>query len=130
MRGACRALGAAALLAVATGCLIWPAPTGDLLEGRGRIRRDYVAPLEVGKATVEDVLMRLGEPDEVQEGGRLFIYRWTEVRGFLALVGLNSAVVIPFPGRREVRVGFDGEGRVVGVAFRIPVPPASPEPGP
>lgn len=118
------------LLLAAPGCLIWPAPTGDLLSGRGRITRAYAEPLQVGQATLEDVVLRLGEPDEIGEGGRLLIYRWTEVRGFLALVGMGgSGVLIPFPGHREVLVRFGAEGKVAEVAFRVP-PEPEPAPGP
>jgi hypothetical protein len=129
MNGRLQALGAGAGLLAHLGCVIWPAPTGDLLEGRGRIRREHAAPLEVGKATMEEVLLRLGEPDEVLEDGRLLLYRWTEVRGFFALAGMNSAVVIPFPGRREVRVRFDEGGRVIRIEFTIPEPPVPSAPG-
>jgi len=109
-------LGAAALLG-SLGCLVWPFPTGDLLAGRGRIQKEYLAPLEIGKATREDVLLRLGEPDEVLDNGAVYIYRWTEVRGFLALFGQSNAVVIPFPGHRELRVEFDAESRLKRIAF-------------
>ena len=117
MSRAGRALLGSLLLLPALGCLIWPAPTGDLLAGRGRIQRQYTAPLEVGKATLEDVVLRLGEPDEIQADGRVLLYRWTEMRGFLALIGMNASVVIPFPGPRKVRVCFGDDGKLTEVAF-------------
>jgi len=111
---------ASTALLVSTGCLIWPFPTGSLLSGRGRIQPDYTAPLEIGKATREDVLLRLGEPDVVLDNGAVYIYRWTEVRGFFALFGQNNAVVIPFPGHRGLRLEFDAESRLRGVMFGLP----------
>lgn len=100
------------------GCVIWPFPTGSLLSGRGRITKAYAAPLQVGTATREDALLRLGEPDEVLEGGKVLIYRWTEVRGFFAAGGYGGAVVaVPFPGHRAVRLEFGPDARLVRLEF-------------
>jgi hypothetical protein len=109
-------LAAALVLAAQMGCLLWPFPTGQLLSGRGRIRPVDTEPLVVGQATREDVLLRLGEPDRVLEGGRILVYRWTEVRGFLAFGGNGGAVAIPFPGHRQVRLEFGPDGRLARVA--------------
>ncbi len=109
-------------LASQFGCLIWPFPTGDLLSGRGRITKEYAAPLQVGVATREEVLLRLGEPDEVLEGGKVLIYRWTEARGFLAMGGYGSGVLIPFPGHRAVRLEFGSDARLVRLEFQRGAP--------
>ncbi|NWJ40931.1 MAG: hypothetical protein HXX12_08160 [Geothrix sp.] len=117
-------------LSLSLGCVIWPFPTGSLLAGRGRITRDYAAPLQVGVTTREDALLRLGEPDEVLEGGKVLIYRWTEVRGFFAAGGYGGAVVaIPFSGHRAVRLKFGVDGRLVHLGFErgAPASPADPE---
>lgn len=116
------------LLAGSTGCLIWPFPTGDLLSGRGRIRREDTAPFRAGSTTREEVLLRLGEPDGVEQGGRILVYRWTEVRGFFAAGGNGSAVVIPFPGHRQVRFEFDGDARLLRVDTTVPRPADPDEP--
>ncbi len=109
-------------LASQFGCLIWPFPTGDLLSGRGRITKEYAAPLQVGVATREEVLLRLGEPDEVLEGGKVLIYRWTEALGFLAMGGYGSGVLIPFPGHRAVRLEFGSDARLVRLEFQRGAP--------
>lgn len=114
------------LLAAQGGCLIWPFPTGHLLQGRGRITRPYVEPLQVGVATREEVLLRLGEPDEVAENGQVLIYRWTEVRGFLALAGNSTAVAIPFPGHRALRLTFGPDARLLHLAFQQGPPSQGP----
>lgn len=110
------------VLSTQLGCLIWPFPTGDLLSGRGRITKDYAAPLQVGVATREEVLLRLGEPDEVLEGGKVLIYRWTEARGFLAMGGYGSGVLIPLPGHRAVRLEFGADARLVRLEFQRGAP--------
>ena len=118
----------ALVLSTQVGCLIWPFPTGDLIAGRGRITPQYAQPLKVGEAAREDVLLRLGEPDEVLEGGRVLVYRWTEVRGFFAAGGYGGGVAIPFPGHRAVRLEFGPDARLVRMTFErgVPGPPSGP----
>jgi hypothetical protein len=112
------------VLALQTGCLIWPFPTGHLLAGRGRITPQYVSTLQVGTSTREDVLLRLGEPDEVVDGGKVLVYRWTEARGFFAAGGGYGAgvVAIPFPGHRALRLEFGPDARLVRLTFERGAP--------
>lgn len=105
------------VLTTQVACLIWPFPTGYLLAGRGRITPQYIEPLRVGEATREDALLRLGEPDEVLEGGRVLVYRWTEVRGFFAAGGYGGGGVAPFPGYRAVRLEFGADSRLTRIQF-------------
>jgi hypothetical protein len=100
-----------------TGCLIWPFPTGSILAGRGRVRQEDQTALVIGRTTREEVLLRLGEPDEVLHGGRVFIYRWTQDAGFFAMGGGGSAVAIPFPSHRMLRLAFDSEARLARLDF-------------
>jgi len=117
-------------LSLQAGCLIWPFPTGDLLAGRGRITPQYVSSLQVGVATREDVLLRLGEPDEVLAGGKVLVYRWTETRGFLAAGGYGGGVAVPFPGHRALRLEFGPDARLVRLAFERGAPGSPTEPVP
>lgn len=119
----------ALVLSSQIGCLIWPFPTGHLLAGRGRISPHYAESLKVGQSTREDVLLHLGEPDEVLEGGKVFIYRWTEARGFFAMAASGSGVAIPFPGHRALRLEFDADARLVRQDFERGVPEATTEAG-
>jgi hypothetical protein len=116
------------VLSLQTGCLIWPFPTGHLLAGRGRITPQYVASLQVGVAAREDVLLRLGEPDEVLDGGKVLVYRWTETRGFLAAGSYGGGVAVPFPGHRALRLEFGPDARLTRLAFERGKPPAGPAP--
>jgi hypothetical protein len=76
-------------------------------------------------ATREDVLLRLGEPDEVLEGGRVLVYRWTEARGFFAAASAyGGGVAVPFPGHRALRLEFGPDARLVRLAFERGKPPA------
>lgn len=128
MRGSPGLLLGAVALSLQIGCLIWPFPTGDLLAGRGRITQKYAATLQVGVTTREDVLLRLGEPDEVQAGGKVLVYRWIEARGFVAVGAYGSAVLVPFQGHRALRLEFGDDARLVRLAFEKggPAPPAEP----
>lgn len=115
-------------LALQLGCLIWPFSTGELLAGRGRITPQYTAPLKVGQTTREDVLLRLGEPDEVLGGGKVLVYHWTEARGYLILGGYGGGAIIPFRGHRAVRLEFGPDARLVHLGFERgePAPAALP----
>lgn len=103
-------------LALQAGCLLWPFPTGQLLSGRGRIRTTELARLEVGRSTRDDVICLLGEPDGLESGGQVLVYRWTEVRGFLLVGDYGGAAAIPFPGHRAYRFEFGAGGRLARVA--------------
>lgn len=129
MRGAPGLFLGVLVLSLQAGCLIWPFPTGDLLAGRGRITPQYASSLQVGVATREEVLLRLGEPDEVLEGGKVLVYRWTETRGFLAAGGYGGAVAVPFPGHRALRLAFGPDARLVRLTFEQgkPGPPVAQE---
>jgi hypothetical protein len=82
----------------------------------------------VGVAAREDVLLRLGEPDEVLDGGKVLVYRWTETRGFLAAGSYGGGVEVPFPGHRALRLEFGPDARLVRLAFERGKPPARPVP--
>ena len=130
MRGALGPSLVIAVLSLQAGCLVWPFPTGQLLAGRGRITPQYAATLQVGVTTREEVLLRLGEPDEVLAGGRVLVYRWTEARGFLAAAGGYGAgvVAVPFPGHRALRLEFGPDARLTRLAFEQGKPSGGPAP--
>lgn len=75
----------ALVLMALQGCVILPIPTPEhgLLSGRGEITKADVAPLEVGKTTREEVLLRFGEPEATLDDQQVFIYHWQIVRGYV-----------------------------------------------
>ena len=64
-----------------TGCMVIPHPESRLVQGRGVITKAAIEPMKPGKATVEDVILRLGEPDWTLLNKRVFVYTWTRVSG-------------------------------------------------
>lgn len=57
------------------GCLFIPTPEHDLV-GRGEINESDLAILTIGKTTIEDVLLRFGEPYLVFQDQSILIYHW------------------------------------------------------
>ena len=55
-----------------TSCIPIPMAVGN----RGAIRQDALAFLENETVTREDVLIHLGMPEEIYQGGRVFDYKW------------------------------------------------------
>lgn len=61
-----------------------PLPQHDLLAGHGMIEEQAAKNfLKVGATTREEVLLRYGEPEEIIDGGRVFVYAWTRDTGIM-----------------------------------------------
>ena len=70
---------------VLQGCVVIPIPTSEhgLTSGRGEITEEAAVGLEMGKTTWEDVLLRFGEPSAILQDGRVFLYHWATIRGYM-----------------------------------------------
>ena len=101
------------LLPTLASCL--PVPVVPHYQDRYPSRENLDQPLkegfpEAGRDTREDVLSRLGAPDEVSAGGARVAYRWRKVTGELLL--WNSSV--PIVSSYRLTIDFDASGRVIG----------------
>lgn len=96
-----------ALLAGAPGCFV-PTPESNLLWGRGVVPKKATASFREGETTREEVLLRLGAPDLVTGGERIFVYGWGVQVG--AVVIWQGSV--PIPASRCVVLEFDPGGRL------------------
>jgi hypothetical protein len=106
------------LAGAAAGCLILPIPTAkhtpDDAMTRGEIEKRALRPLRVGTTSVEDVLLRFGEPDAVSPDGRWLLYRWLTVGGYLLIAGGNSGDVVRMGAdRHDLLFEFDASGLLV-----------------
>lgn len=104
------------LLLSATGCLVIPTPLH---------RPDRSSRLNVDKHTVEavkpgeplaDVLLRLGEPDEVSLDGRQLAYRWERTWAYWFVGGGGAAAGGPLTRSRALVIDLDEGNRVRSVA--------------
>jgi hypothetical protein len=78
--------------------VVLPTPEHRILEGRGEIGRDDTAFLTKGATTLEEVLLRYGEPDAVLCDDNIIVYHWKVCWGYWG-------IVVPGPG-----VGAAGGG--------------------
>lgn len=103
---------------LAQGCLIIPVPH-QAAGSRGTIGEERARFLRAGETTREEVLLTLGEPEEVLDDERFFVYRWERA--------LTTTVIIFFPyapvgasgtvitARHRFRIEFDDRGLVKSV---------------
>jgi hypothetical protein len=99
-----------------TGCVIFY-PYANNLGARAPIDNRALGSLRIGSTTIEDVLFRLGEPEEHYEDPTIFLYHWTRLRGF-HLFGVGPAPGAVGGGNVEettvytLRVTFDDHAMV------------------
>ena len=81
LRHTALALTLAGLPLLAGGCLVVPIPTNRLGPySRNEIKPEVINELVVGQISREEVLLRLGEPDEASAGGARYRYHWEIVK--------------------------------------------------
>jgi hypothetical protein len=77
------------VLFLCTGCLFWFHSHLDTSSSRTDIDDQTLKSIIIGSTTIEDILLRLGEPQEHYDVPTVFLYRWVWVRGFI-LVGAGG----------------------------------------
>lgn len=91
------------------GCLPLYVPMPHRASGtRHRIEPATFSQLEIGRSSIRDALLLLGEPDSGDDPGPL-LYRWYAVDGTFMLI---SVVAVGFEtgSRAEARLEFDEAG--------------------
>ena len=65
------------VLCLVNGCVVLPLPANSFAAGsRSNVRAEDTEWLVSGRTSREDVLLRLGEPDEASSDDSRLIYRW------------------------------------------------------
>lgn len=95
-----RRAGMLAILLCSSGCIAIPIPTPEHTPmdtvTRQNIGPDTTEWIQPGKTSLTDVLLKLGEPDQVSPDGRKLAYRWQKVRAYV-LVGVpGGGDVVPW----------------------------------
>jgi len=80
------------VLFLCTGCFFWFHSHLDTSSSRTDIDDQTLKSIIIGSTTIEDVLLRLGEPQDHHDAPTVFLYRWVWERGFIFIV------VGPAPG--------------------------------
>lgn len=87
-----------------------------MMEGRSAVKESDRASLAVGTTTLEDVLLRLGEPDLVLPAYRVMAYRWRVIQGYLFIavpVAAGAGGGGPLIRENVLMLEFDPQGRLV-----------------
>ena len=81
------------LCALGGGCIMYVPDswTSSVREERATTLIPTITP---GQTTKAEVLLTLGEPDEISPDGRRFIYRWYKVKVFAIAPGPPGAVAV------------------------------------
>ncbi len=82
-----------AVLGVSSGCIVVPIPTPEHTP-MGTVTRKNIGTkttgwIQPGRTSLADVLLKLGEPDQVSPDGWKLAYRWQKVRAYV-LVGAGG----------------------------------------
>ena len=72
-----------------TGCFFWYQSHLDTSSSRTDIDDQTLKTIIIGSTTIEDILLRFGEPQEHYDAPTVFLYRWVWVRNFI-LVGAGG----------------------------------------
>ena len=83
MMQALRSMFLLSVLFSCTGCFSFYASHLDNSSSRAEIDDQTLKSLIIGSTTIEDVLLRLGEPQEHYDAPTVFLYRWVWARNFL-----------------------------------------------
>lgn len=95
-----------------SGCVVLPIPTNRLGDhSRQDIPLEVRNELVAGRTTREEVLLRLGEPDEWSGDQKQYRYHWERVKWdiFWAVGGQGSAICgdIPINKNYDLTISFD-----------------------
>ena len=107
----------AGVVSLGAGCLVLPIPTNRVGEySRQDIKPEVIEALAPGHATREEVLLRLGEPDEFRVDGSQYRYHWERVKWdiiwFVAAGNSGAGGDIPINKNHNLVINFDPAGVV------------------
>lgn len=113
-----RALRSMFLLSVlfsCTGCFAFYGSHLDNSSSRADIDDQTLKSIIIGSTTIEDILLRLGEPQEHYDVPIIFLYRWILVRNFHFFGIAHAGMAIPPMGdttEYTLHILFDEKNRV------------------
>ena len=98
-----------------TGCFAYYASYVLPVSPRTDIDDQTLKSIIIGSTTIEDILLRLGEPQEHYEAPLVFLYRWVWVRNFLLFGGSPAGLSYTATGditEYTLHILFDEKNRV------------------
>ena len=103
-----------ALVSFASGCVFVPTPPYYARGSRHNVTKQTTKKIEPGLDTIEEVMLKLGEPDDISPDERRIGYRTEKIVGLVYPVGAGA---LPnndpsFPVNRTLNIAFDNKGVV------------------
>jgi hypothetical protein len=107
----------AGVVSLGAGCLVVPIPTNRVGDySRKGIKPEVIEALAPGRTTREEVLLRLGEPDEFRDDGSEYRYHWELVKwDIIWIVAAETGGAggdIPINKNHNLVINFDPAGVV------------------
>ena len=102
-------------LFLCTGCFFWAHSHLTPNSPRADVDDQTLQSFIVGSTTIEDVLLKLGEPQDHYEAPTVFLYRWIWVKGFfLAGAGYagGGATASSVTTEYTLHILFDKENKI------------------
>lgn len=107
----CKCL-AIAVAALCAGCIVIPVDY-HVSESRKNVNEEARADLQPGTTTIEDVLFKFGEPDEVSPDGKRLTYRWEKVKAIWIAGGTYAAASGTIDRRYDLILHFDDRSLLI-----------------
>jgi hypothetical protein len=92
-------------------CIYIPMPHWAA-KSRHNVTGATASELQVGVTTLEDVLLKLGEPDSVLDDGLRLGYQWTRVDGILVVGAMYVGATAEVTRTSTLELTFDKQGRL------------------
>jgi hypothetical protein len=100
------------------GCAIIPIPEDHYWnQTRQNISPETVAFITPGQTTKEDVILRLGEPEEISDDGSRLAYFWFKTKGSIIFYLVAGAVVANIDYQYIFSITFDEKNLASGKGF-------------
>jgi hypothetical protein len=105
------------LVGFAAGCVFVPTPHYYAVGSRHNVTKQSTALIRPGTDTIEDVMLKLGEPDRASQDERKITYRSKKIIGII----ISTAEIDPngegFPINHYLTIKFDYEGVVTNLEY-------------
>jgi len=94
-------------------CMYIPTPTHSLSSSCGVVPIQVIESITPGKTTREDLVLKIGGPDRLYQGERIFVYEWSGKEGVLAAGYGYSGAAATIERNHYLAIEFDQKNIVV-----------------
>ena len=106
-----------ALVSLTSGCVFIPTPHYYAVGSRQNVTAQSTNLIQLDADTIEDVMLKLGEPDAVSPDERKIAYSFEKVVGFLIFIGVPAPDEPEITRQHFVNFAFNGNGVATNLEF-------------